>query len=168
MTEKPEEVVTYFRKARVSSHWTYGYFILFATPQIPVRDIRNPRYVILSDDKMGCHFRIFLEWFLHKSTIDFNLCQNYTDFWEHFRDSAKVSSHCSVNVLWDPSRREMVEQNWVFNPQTAIRKNGTIKIHCAGDTERNFGRAVCSNVFWSGMRSHMWCENEVVAFLSPR
>ena len=53
MIEKPEKVVTYFRKARVSSHWTYGYFILFATPQIPVRDIRNPRYLILSDDKMG-------------------------------------------------------------------------------------------------------------------
>jgi len=61
----------------------------------------------------------------------------------------KASSDCSVNVFWDPSRREMVEheRSWVFNPQTAIRKNRANKIHCAGDTERNFEGAVCSNGF---------------------
>jgi len=59
----------------------------------------------------------------------------------------KASSDCSVHVFWEPSGREMVELSWVFNPQTAIRKNRTNKIHCAGDTERNFEGAVCSNGF---------------------
>jgi len=59
---------------------------------------------------------------------------------------SKASSDCSVNIFWDPSGREMVGRSVVFNPQTAIRKNRT-KIHCAGDTRRNFEGAVCSNGF---------------------
>ena len=47
----------------------------------------------------------------------------------------------------DPSGREMVERSLVFNPQRAIRKNRTHKIHFAGDTKRNFEGAVCSNGF---------------------
>jgi len=72
----------------------------------------------------------------------------------------KASSNCSVNIFWDPSGRKTVERSWVLNPQTAIRKNRTNKIHCAGDTERNFEGSVCLNRFWSGMWSHMWCEND--------
>ena len=33
----------------------------------------------------------------------------------------KASSDCSVNVLWDPIGRNLVERSWVFNPLTAIR-----------------------------------------------
>ena len=72
----------------------------------------------------------------------------------------KVSSDCSVNVFWDPSGGEMVERSWFFNQQTTIRKNRTIQIYCAGDTERNFEGAVFSNGFWSAMWSHMWCDND--------
>jgi len=59
----------------------------------------------------------------------------------------KASSDYSINVFWDPSGREMVERSWIFNPQTAIRKNRTNKIHCAGDAERNFEGVICSNRF---------------------
>jgi len=41
----------------------------------------------------------------------------------------EASSDCSDNVFWESSGREMVEQNWVFNLQTANRKNRTNKIY---------------------------------------
>jgi len=59
----------------------------------------------------------------------------------------KASSDCSVNVFWDPNGKEMVKRSLVFNPQTAIRKNKTNKIQCAGDNERNFEEAVCLHGF---------------------
>jgi len=59
----------------------------------------------------------------------------------------KASSDCSVNIFWDPSGRETVERSRVWNPQTAIRKNRTNKIHCASDTERNFEGSVFLNGF---------------------
>ena len=57
----------------------------------------------------------------------------------------------------------MVERSCVLNPQTAIRKNRTNKVHCAGDTERNFEGAVCSNEFRSGKWSPLFLASTVSA-----